>query len=331
MGRGLGKVALFAECSSRIGTGHVAETLSLITALGGLRWHAWLGPQVPLALLSRFSGKASRIDSFSPRRLAQIGARLRADGFSAAVLNLLRATDAQARALRGTGLRVACLTAAGPAPKSADAGLSYDTRFWTARDGGPAWMCLNPVYSRLGQLPRRYAGPVREVLIIMGGTDSSGTTVAIVRALRYWRPEGRKHVVAGSNFMHKTALAKALKPSGPSFVFHRTPPNLPHLMRRCDAALTYGSDTSLELACVGTPMLLFHEAPHEARQAMRLAKAGCGLLVGSKATATRSRLTAALAKLDDPRVRARMAAAGRRVVDGRGAQRLATLVRSLTS
>ncbi|MEQ1920818.1 MAG: hypothetical protein ABL955_16630, partial [Elusimicrobiota bacterium] len=124
------------------------------------------------------------------------------------------------------------------------------------------------------------------------------------------------------------ALAKA---KDRSFILVRSPKNLPALMTRADAAITLGSDTSLELACAGTPTILLEEAPHERRQAQLLARKGCGLFLGSRREAKPARVLAALQRLDDPALRTRMSRAGRATVDGRGAQRLAARLRRISA
>ncbi|MCX5788601.1 MAG: hypothetical protein NTX64_08900 [Elusimicrobia bacterium] len=307
------------------------ETLNLIPRLKGLRWRAFVGHRTPPALLRRFRGRAERIAGFSARALARLGARLKCQGYSAAVINVLRADANQVRAFQQTGIKTACLTASGRPPACADAALAYDAALWNKLPGGPRHQCLAPAYARLARRERRHAGGLRDVMIIMGGTDTSGTTLNVLASLASWAPRVRKHVVAGPNFIHRAKLKRLLSRLDGSFILHESPSHLPALMRRVDAALTLGSDTALELACVGTPTLLFHEAPHEARVARLFAKKGCGLYIGSRRAATPKRLAGALAKLQDPRARDRMARAGRRLVDGRGAERLAALIRRLAA
>lgn len=329
MGRCLKRVALLAECSPRIGSGHVVETLNLLPHLKGLEWRAFVGSPTPEPLFRRFGGRAERLAAFSAAELSRLARRLSQQGYRAAALNVLRGSPAQVVSLQSAGLRTLCMTASGRPPAAADARLAFDAALWKRVPGGPAYTCFDRRYVRLARKPRRHAGPLRDVMIIMGGTDTTGTTIDVVRALRGWRPDVRKHVIAGPNFVHQRALDALLETCDRSFFLHRDPADLPGLMRRCDAALTFGSNTSLELACVGTPMILFYEARHERRQAAYLAEAGCGFYVGSRTRATPARLARLLDRLDDPRVRARMARAGRRLVDGRGAERVAGLLRRL--
>lgn len=220
------------------------------------------------------------------------------------------------KALKSSGLKVAALAVSGRKVAGCDLWLIL----------GASNMILAPRFARLARRPRRHRGPLRELLILMGGTDTNGNTAAAVRALAGHRPDLRKTIVVGPNFARPKELSQALYAvKDPSFRVVRDPKDLPALMRRADAALTLGSDTSLELACVGTPTVLFEEAPHERLQALLLARRGCGLFAGAKP------LLSLLARLDDAALRNRMSRAGRRLVDGRGAERLAAALRRLAA
>jgi len=329
MGARLKALALLAECSPRIGSGHVVETLHLGAKLGRLPWRAYLSRATPGPLVERFGSRARLVDGFEPEKLARLSRSLADEGFAAAVLNFLKISSRQVSAVRAAGLKAACLTASSAAELGCDLWIDLDIGRpeRPGRLGGPRYMALAPAFARLAARPRRHHGPVRDLLIVMGGTDSSGSTLALARALAGRLPGVRKHVVAGPNFAHKAALAKLERSWDASFTVHRDPPDLPSLMARCDAAFTLGSDTSLELACLGTPTILLEEAPHERRQALRLAREGCGLFLGAVADVTPARVERLLRRLDDPRLRRRMARAGKRLVDGKGGERLAREIR----
>jgi spore coat polysaccharide biosynthesis predicted glycosyltransferase SpsG len=273
-------------------------------------------------LVRRFSSKVELIPDLSVRSLSAVARRSRALGFRAAALNALSVTPAMVAALKREGLKVAGLSVGGRRPRGADAWLLL----------GAENMILAPAFARLARRRRAHRGPLKSLIILMGGTDSSGSTAHLVRALAGRLPRVRKTLIVGPNFARPAELERALRAAGDgTFVVRRDPRDLPDLLARADAAVTLGSDTSLELACVGTPTVLMEEAPHERRQARRLARAGCGIFVGSKREATPSRLLAALGRLDDPAARARMSRAGRALVDGRGAERLAAILRRLAA
>ncbi len=308
-------LALIAECNKKVGSGHAVETRHLLRCLSTIECRAYLTKGTPRELLHSFRSSSQTIPNLSVESLSSVAVDARSRGYKAAVLNALQVTPAMVKALKSSGLKVAALSV-NRRVRGADLSLTL----------GPKNMILAPEFARLADKPRRHHGPLREIMILMGGTDTSGQTAAVVRLLAGHRPRLRKTIIVGPNFAHPAALSRALAAAkDKSFRVVRDPKNLPALMRRADAALTLGSDTSLELACVGTPTILFEEAPHELRQARLLARHGCGFFAG------KASLPSLLSRLDDAGLRNKMSRAGRSLVDGRGAERLAAALRRLAA
>lgn len=314
-------LALVAECNKRVGSGHAIETRNLVNQLSSVECRAYLTKGTPGEILHSFRRRPKTIPDLAVKTLKSVAFDARSRGLKAVVLNALQVTPAMVNALKYGGLKVAALSV-NRSVSGADLSLTM----------GPSNMILSPAFSALAAKPRAHRGPLKTLMILMGGTDSSALTAQLVRALAGRTSYLKKVIVAGPNFARLPELRRALAAAKDrSFVLVRSPKNLPALMSRADAAITLGSDTSLELACAGTPTLLMEEAPHERRQARLLARRGCGLFLGSRREATRARLLAALDRLDDPALRGRMSRAGRAFVDGRGAERLAKRLRRLAA
>lgn len=310
-----------AECNKRVGSGHAIETRNLVNLLSSIKCRAYLTKGAPGEILHSFRRRPETIPDLAVKTLQSVAVDARSRGLKAVVLNALQVTPAMVKALKSGGLKVAALSVN---RNVAGADLSLTL--------GPSNMILSPAFSALAAKPRHHRGPLKTLMILMGGTDSSGSTAHLVRALAGRTPSLRKVIVAGPNFARLPELRRALGAAKDrSFVLVRSPKNLPALMSRADAAITLGSDTSLELACAGTPAILMEEAPHERRQARLLARKGCGVFIGSRREAGPERILAALRRLDDPALRGRMSRAGRAFVDGRGAERLAKRLRRLAA
>jgi spore coat polysaccharide biosynthesis predicted glycosyltransferase SpsG len=309
------KAALLAECSPKIGSGHTVETRHLLSALQSPRTLVVLSRATPKALVARFPKKVMLVDSFSP----SLAAKLVRLGVDRVLFNFKTLSAAQVAPFKRAGLKVLGMTAHGRPPRNCDAGITLD-------GNGPWFLPLDPIYARLGKKKRKHRGPLKKLLIVMGGTDSSGATLKVIARLGSRFPRVQKLVCAGPNFTFKKELAAVSKTLDASWKILWSPPRFARLMASCDAAITFGSDTSFELACVGTPAALSHEAPHERRQAKLLAARGCGLFVD---TLSAKALLASLKQLEDPKVRQRLCDAGKRFVDGRGAERVASLLKGL--
>lgn len=313
-------LALVAECNKKVGSGHAVETRNLLKRLSSIECRAYLTKGTPGEILDSFRRRPETIPDLSAGTLRSVSSKARSLGFKAVVLNALQVTPAMVKALKSSGLKVAALSV-NRNVLGADLSLTM----------GPSNMILSPAFSALAAKPRVHRGPVKTLMILMGGTDASGSTAHLVRALA-GRTSYRKLVIAGPNFSRLRELRRALASAKDgSFVLVRSPKNLPALMSRADAAITLGSDTSLELACAGTPTILMEEAPHERRQARLLARKGCGLFLGSRSEAKSALLLAALCRLNDPALRNRMSRAGQATVDGRGAERLAARLRRISA
>jgi len=94
---------------------------------------------------------------------------------------------------------------------------------------------------------------------------------------------------------------------------------------RCHFAITSGSGWSLELACVGVPQLLIVQSEAHWPTARRLEDEGCATCLGWHENVSAQTIRQAVQNLlTDPLERQAMARCGRKLIDGRGPDRLVT-------
>jgi UDP-2,4-diacetamido-2,4,6-trideoxy-beta-L-altropyranose hydrolase len=94
---------------------------------------------------------------------------------------------------------------------------------------------------------------------------------------------------------------------------------------RCHFAITAGSGWSLELACVGIPQLLIVQAESHWPTAQRLEEEGCATCLGWHESVSAQTIRQAVQNLiNDPLERQAMARCARKLIDGRGPDRLVT-------
>jgi spore coat polysaccharide biosynthesis predicted glycosyltransferase SpsG len=92
---------------------------------------------------------------------------------------------------------------------------------------------------------------------------------------------------------------------------------------RCHAALTSGDGWSLELACVGVPQLMLVQSPRHLLNAQRVDDEGAGTNLGDCESVSAGQLRQAVQNvIMEPRERALLSRAGRKLIDGRGPDRL---------
>ncbi|HYT94113.1 MAG TPA: nucleotide disphospho-sugar-binding domain-containing protein [Gemmataceae bacterium] len=94
---------------------------------------------------------------------------------------------------------------------------------------------------------------------------------------------------------------------------------------RCHFAITSGSGWSLELACVGVPQLVIVQNEAHWPTAQRLEEEGCATCLGWHANVSPATVRQAVQNLlNDPLERQAMARCARKLIDGRGPDRLVT-------
>ena len=92
---------------------------------------------------------------------------------------------------------------------------------------------------------------------------------------------------------------------------------------RCHFALTSGDTWALELCCVGIPQLMLPTQTRHLLNAKRMDDEAVGTFLGAAADVTQAQLAEAVALvLNDPIERMGMTRCGRRLIDGRGGDRI---------
>jgi spore coat polysaccharide biosynthesis predicted glycosyltransferase SpsG len=111
---------------------------------------------------------------------------------------------------------------------------------------------------------------------------------------------------------HKELMSLALEPA-----------EIANRITRCHFAVTSGSGWSLEMACVGVPQLLILQNESHWPNAQRLEDEGAGSVLGWHANVSAQTIrTGVQSLITDPLERKSMARCGRKLIDGRGPDRL---------
>jgi spore coat polysaccharide biosynthesis predicted glycosyltransferase SpsG len=163
------------------------------------------------------------------------------------------------------------------------------------------------------------------VMVSLGEDDPNAETMELVRLLlgvpkvakvdavvRSWHPELEK----------LQALAEA---QADRLEVAVEPAEVTARIVRCHFAVTSGSGWSLELACVGVPQLLIVQSEAHWPNAQRLEEEGCATCLGWHANVSAQTIRLAVQNLlSDPLERQAMSRCGRKLIDGRGPDRLVT-------
>ncbi len=108
------------------------------------------------------------------------------------------------------------------------------------------------------------------------------------------------------------------------------PPDVTARIGRCHFAFTSGGPWSLELACVGVPQLIIVQAETHWPSAQRLEEEGAAVCLGWYESVSPSAIRQAVQNLlGDPLERQAIARCARKLIDGRGPDRLVTALEVL--
>ena len=212
-----------------------------------------------------------------------------AGGWEAGVVGRLRARvwvndrlDTHAdhvQRVKATGVPVATFDDRGSGATVSDlnvAALSFEVEDKVRLEGGRVlrgveYLVINPQIAGF----RRLRTSIGSVLVTLGGSDTYGVTVKVVRLLRgrSWRVT----VVLGPGFMHHRELDEAL-PQG--FVVKHGVPSMIEEMALHDLAITGGGMTPFEANAGGLPCIVVANEYFEVPVGMALQRMGGCLFAG---------------------------------------------------
>jgi spore coat polysaccharide biosynthesis predicted glycosyltransferase SpsG len=184
--------------------------------------------------------------------------------------------------------------------------------------GGAEYALLSSAFvaARVSVLERGH--PPRTAVVSSGATNLLDITRGFVVDVL-----ARDPAVAVLAVLGPEAVGTELPPD-PRVEVLVSPQSLASALARATVYAGAAGTTALQAACVGIPAVITAAVPNQAGPAAALVAAGCAVAAGPGELAAEC-----VRLLDDPGRRGRMAEAGRALVDGHGAARLADRVRRL--
>ena len=174
-------------------------------------------------------------------------------------------------------------------------------------------------------IPRDTRTSVKNVLVILGGADHWDLMPRFLRLLDESPGDFGVTAVVGTFFQNVASVeATAASMNKPVQLVH-SPASAYDLMLETDLAISAAGQTLYELACIGCPTVAVSVAANQQGHLNILEDAG---VLKSAGDTERDDVVSAAgqalsALLSDSEARGEMCAAGRRLVDGKGAQRVA--------
>lgn len=187
---------------------------------------------------------------------------------------------------------------------------------------GAKYVMLGKEYDSIP--PREHAGPVRELLITMGGADTDNLTARIIRAIDQIQDDFAIHIIVGPFNQHMQDVSATAFKSWRQVNITRAPNSLRQQICAADLAISAASQTLYELSAAGTPTVAVQLVANQAGNIASLAKAGSVLPIVSLngETIVSDIMEATQALISDSHRRAIMSRAGQLLIDGRGTDRV---------
>ena len=214
---------------------------------------------------------------------------------------------------------------------------------------GPNYIILNKEFQKLHSRKKKINPEVKSILVTVGGSDVNNLTPKIMEALDELT-DIKKTVVVGPVFEQKGKLK-----SNKGYNLKYGVSNMAELMFFSDLAIIGGGTTLYELACVGTPGIVLCQTNHQLSTAKCFEKKGAIINLISDRNLTKEAIISNVKSLmknkekklglsenlteetiisnvkflmKNKEKREKMSSAGKKIVDGKGAGRVADKILS---
>jgi spore coat polysaccharide biosynthesis predicted glycosyltransferase SpsG len=168
------------------------------------------------------------------------------------------------------------------------------------------------------------------VLIALGDDDPNRQTEPLIRTLLNVPRIGRVDVLLRPQNPDLPRLQSLAETHAERLELATEPAEIAARIIRAHFAITTGGIWSLELACVGVPQLVIVQTEGYWPTATRLEEEGCATCLGWHASVSNQTIRQAIQNLlSDPLERQAMARCARKLIDGRGPDRLVTALEVL--
>lgn len=197
---------------------------------------------------------------------------------------------------------------------------------------GPRFALLRREFRGRSQWKREIVSVPRKVLVTMGGSDPGNVTATVIRALQLVSIEKLEaKVIAGASNPHIDSLERAASQSGTDISVLKNVTNMPELMAWADVAISGAGSTCWEMCLLGLPAMVIDLADNQRFVAAELDRREVAIHLGSIVDATPEKIASKLGwLLGSIETRTAMSVQARKLVDGRGAERVISAMRGET-
>jgi spore coat polysaccharide biosynthesis predicted glycosyltransferase SpsG len=190
---------------------------------------------------------------------------------------------------------------------------------------GQRYALIRPEVRRVRPLRAQEPPPPFRALVALGDDDPNGQAIELAKVLANCPKVNRVDVAVRSHHPGLEALRELAAQNPDQLEVVTEPAETMARLARCHFALSAGNGWSLELASIGVPQFMIVQAESFWPTAQRLEEEGAAICLGWHANVSAGTIRQAVQNLlSDPQERQAMARCGRKLIDGRGPDRLVT-------
>ena len=327
-------IVFCTEASEKIGFGHFMECLSIAMKLADNR--------IKISFLINENKSAIRFLNnlglfyYVYTDFFEIDSFLKKNNFLTCITNLRSIPLSLMEKIKQQGIKSIVIDELGNKPIVADVLINgaavegWHKYFYLEKKPktyfGPRYMILGESFLKYHNKEKKITGTF---LVSMGGVDRSGTTLKLIKVLKRFN-EVKKKIVIGPGFYHEDELNIIETKLDESFELLYDIKDLSNLIYESDIIFSAGGNTLHEAACVGTPAIVLWEDEHEKEQAEWFAKMGAAINLGSGITLKEGDIIKTVNMLlDAPTMWKKMSDTGKKLIDGRGLERIVNIIKQL--
>jgi len=194
---------------------------------------------------------------------------------------------------------------------------------------GPAYMILDPALCESRRKPARIRKKIRSIFVGLGGGNSRKYFSRVLSGLRLWAVATEREVeVIGMRGFIEWGQEEFNEETLNPLRFRWETGNAAGFIRENDLAVTAGGISAYEALCSGVPLLALSWDKLQQTTIDRINEAGACVGLGAGDDLTPESMADALGKIErDVEARKKMANIGAKIVDGRGAKRVAAIIK----
>jgi len=341
-----GTLAIRADASVAIGTGHVMRCLALAQSWQDSGGNAVFAmAESTAAIRQRLLPESCAVFTIegapgSPEDARALISLAREQGAKWVAVDGYKFNGDYQDALKAAGLKVLFLDDYGHAGHySADLvlnqNLSADPRLYTHRECntrlllGTCYCMLRREFNAWRGWKREIPDAARKILVTVGGSDPDNVTLRVMRAIENIKvPDLDLVVVVGGSNPHLDSVQRAASSFEHKPRVVTNVANMSELMAWADLAISGAGSTCWEMCALGLPALLICVAENQKVSAERLAAAGAARLLDIREPIAVDAITAEVEDLARSRsLRERICRTGCELVDCNGASRVVSVMR----